>query len=109
MYKTPFGLRLRATEKTRERLMRQGENVIALRYVAVVLSGVLAAAGGAYLFNWQSSLFTRGMTAGTRIHRARGLDPRKMEAVPVLFACAVLRFYRSTLNPNAGRYQAPVR
>ncbi len=64
LYKTPFGLRLRATGENPAAADAAGINVNRLRYTAVVLSGILAAAGGAYLSIGQSSLFTRGMTAG---------------------------------------------
>ena len=64
LYKTPFGLRIRAAGENPEAADAAGVNVIKLRYIAVIMSGVLAAAGGAYLSIGQSSLFTRGMTAG---------------------------------------------
>src|SRR5437870_6661479 len=64
LYKTPFGLRLRAVGENPAAADAAGVSVPRLRYTAVVISGILAAAGGAYLSTGQSSLFTRGMTAG---------------------------------------------
>ena len=64
LFKTPFGLRLRATGENPAAADAAGVGVIKMRYTAVIISGILAAAGGAYLSIGQSSLFTRGMTAG---------------------------------------------
>ncbi|MCV4690812.1 ABC transporter permease, partial [Escherichia coli] len=64
LYKTPFGLRLRAVGENPEAADAAGISVNRLRYIAVILSGVLAAAGGAYLSIGQGSFFTKGMSAG---------------------------------------------
>ena len=87
IYKTPFGLRLRAAGENPAAADAAGVNVIGLRYVAVVLSGVLAAAGGAYLSIGQSSLFTKAMTAGRGYIALAALILAKWKPVPVLFAC----------------------
>jgi simple sugar transport system permease protein len=87
IYKTPFGLRLRAAGENPAAADAAGVNVIRLRYVAVVLSGVLAAAGGAYLSIGQSSLFTKAMTAGRGYIALAALILAKWKPVPVLFAC----------------------
>jgi ABC-type uncharacterized transport system permease subunit len=87
MYKTPFGLRLRATGENPAAADAAGVNVIRLRYTAVIISGILAAAGGAYLSIGQSSLFTRGMTAGRGYIALAALILAKWKPVPVLLAC----------------------
>jgi simple sugar transport system permease protein len=92
LYKTPFGLRIRAAGENPEAADAAGVNVITLRYVAVVISGVLAAAGGAYLSIGQSSLFTRGMTAGRGYIALAALILAKWRPIPVLFACLFFGF-----------------
>jgi simple sugar transport system permease protein len=92
LYKTPFGLRIRAVGENPEAADAAGVSVIRLRYIAVVLSGILAAAGGAYLSIGQSSLFTRGMTAGRGYIALAALILAKWRPVPVLFACLFFGF-----------------
>jgi len=92
LYRTPVGLRLRAAGENPAAADAAGVNVIRLRYVAVILSGVLAAAGGAYLSIGQSSLFTRSMTAGRGYIALAALILAKWKPVPVLFACLFFGF-----------------
>ena len=92
LYKTPFGLRIRAAGENPEAADAAGVNVIRLRYIAVVISGILAAAGGAYLSIGQSSLFTRGMTAGRGYIALAALILAKWKPIPVLFSCLFFGF-----------------
>ena len=92
LYKTPFGLRIRAVGENPEAADAAGVNVIRLRYIAVILSGVLAAAGGAYLSIGQSSLFTRGMTAGRGYIALAALILAKWKPIPVLLSCLFFGF-----------------
>ena len=92
LYQTPFGLRLRATGENPEAADAAGVNVLRLRYVAVAISGILAAAGGAYLSIGQSSLFTRNMTAGRGFIALAALILAKWRPVPVMLACLFFGF-----------------
>lgn len=92
LYKTPFGLRLRATGENPAAADAAGVGVVQLRYIAVILSGVLAAAGGAYLSTGQSSLFTRNMTAGRGFIALAALILAKWRPWQTLFACLFFGF-----------------
>jgi len=101
MYKTPFGLRLRAVGENPAAADAAGVKVIGLRYTAVIISGILAAAGGAYLSTGQSSLFTRGMTAGRGFIALAALILAKWKPVPVLLACLFFGFTEALTIPLA--------
>ncbi|NNE65798.1 MAG: ABC transporter permease [Pyrinomonadaceae bacterium] len=92
LYKTPFGLRLRAVGENPEAADAAGVKVLAMRYTGVIMSGVLAAAGGAYLAIGQSSFFTRGMSAGKGFIALAALILAKWRPVPVLLACLFFGF-----------------
>jgi simple sugar transport system permease protein len=64
MFKTPIGLRIRSVGEHPRAADTVGINVYAIRYGAVVLSGMLAAAGGAYLTIGFVGSFNEGTTAG---------------------------------------------
>lgn len=107
LYKTPFGLRLRATGENPEAADAAGVNVIRLRYIAVIISGLLAAAGGAYLSIGQSSLFTKQMTAGRGFIALAALILAKWKPVPVLIACLFFGFMEALTIQIQGVVKLP--
>jgi ABC-type uncharacterized transport system permease subunit len=64
LFRTPWGLRLRSVGEHPRAADTVGINVYGVRYGAVVLSGMLAALGGAYLSMGQVHSFNQNMTVG---------------------------------------------
>ena len=64
MYKTPVGLKIRATGENPKAVDTLGGNVTLIRYLCLMVSGALAGLGGAALSIGQMGQFMENITAG---------------------------------------------
>jgi simple sugar transport system permease protein len=92
IYRTPFGLRLRAAGEHPDAAESVGVSVKRVRYVAVAISGMLAGLGGVYLALDQHQ-FTDQMTAGRGFIALSAVifgrwDPVRAALACLLFAAA---------------------
>jgi general nucleoside transport system permease protein len=107
LYKTPFGLRLRSVGENPEAADAAGVRVSRIRYSGVLIAGLLAGMGGAYLSIGQSSLFTRNMTAGRGYIALAALIFGKWRPVQTLLACLLFGFTEAVSIQMQGVFKLP--
>ena len=107
MYRTPFGLRLRSVGEKPEAADAAGVSVNRIRYSGVLIAGVLASIGGAYLSIGQSSLFTRNMTAGRGFIALAALIFGKWRPIQTMLACLLFGFTEAISIQMQGAVKLP--
>ena len=101
IFKTAFGLRLRAVGEKPEAVDTAGISVSGLRYRAVIIAGILCGIAGAYLSIAHGAGFGREMTAGKGYIALAALVFGNWRPVPALAACLMFGF----LDAVAARLQ----
>ncbi|MGB3390302.1 MAG: ABC transporter permease [Pseudaminobacter sp.] len=92
LFRTRFGLRLRAVGENPAAVDTAGISVACLRYRAVICTGILTGAAGAYLSVAQNAGFVKDMTAGKGFIALAALIFAKWKPVPAMFACLLFGF-----------------
>jgi len=92
VFKTRFGLRLRAAGENPHAVDTAGISVAWLRYRALICAGVLTGIAGAYLSTAHSAGFVPNMSAGKGYIALAALIFGKWKPVPVLFGCLLFGF-----------------
>lgn len=92
LYRTRFGLRLRATGENPAMVDAAGVSVIGMRYAALGLNGVLCAMAGSYLVLAQNPSFIPNMTAGRGYMALAAMIFGKWHPVGALLACLLFGF-----------------
>jgi simple sugar transport system permease protein len=108
LYRTRFGLRLRAAGESPEAAEAAGVSVIRVRYLALALSGALAGIGGAYLSTGESSLFSRNMSAGRGFIALAALVFGRWRPLPTMLACLLFGAAEALSIQMQGAVAVPV-
>jgi general nucleoside transport system permease protein len=92
LFRTRFGLRLRAVGENPKAVDTAGISVVKLRYQAVIITGLLCGLAGAYFSIAQGSGFGNNMTAGKGYIALAALIFAKWKPVPAMFTCLLFGF-----------------
>jgi general nucleoside transport system permease protein len=92
LYRTRFGLRLRAAGENPAMVDAAGVSVLRLRYQALALNGVLSALAGAYLVLALAPAFAPHMTAGRGYMALAAMIFGKWHPVGAFAACLLFGF-----------------
>lgn len=92
LFRTRFGLRLRAVGENPQMVDAAGVSVMRLRYAALTLNGVLCGLAGSYLVLAQSANFSPNMTAGRGFMALAALIFGRWYPVGALWACLLFGF-----------------
>ena len=103
LYRTRFGLRLRAVGENPGAVDTAGISVTWLRYRAVICAGILCGFSGTYLAIAQSAAFIKDMSAGKGYIALAALIFAKWKPVPVMFACLLFGFLDAFANFMQGK------
>jgi len=101
LYRTRFGLRLRAVGEAPEAVDTAGVSVVGLRFAAVAICGILCGIAGAYLSTALQAGFVKEMTAGRGFIALAALIFAKWRPWHAMWACLLFGF----LQAVALRYQ----
>lgn len=107
LYRTPYGLRLRATGEHPGAAASMGVNVRRMRYSAVILSGVLAGSAGVFMSIGNLSAYTRNMSAGMGFIALAALIFGQWKPLGVLGATVLFGFLQALSLTLDGRNILP--
>jgi simple sugar transport system permease protein len=112
LYRTRFGLRLRAVGENPAAVDTAGVSVVGLRYAAVAICGVLCGIAGAYLATALQAGFVKDMTAGRGFIALAALIFAKWRPWHALYACLLFGFLQAIAlryqNIDLGAFVVPV-
>lgn len=95
LYRTPWGLRIRASGENPSAVVSAGLDPLALRTYAVVISGALAGLGGAFLSIGELNLYSDGMTAGRGFIALAAVIFGRWHPLGATAACVVFGFFEA--------------
>jgi general nucleoside transport system permease protein len=95
LYRTRYGLRLRAVGENPAAVDTAGVSVIGLRFSAVMITGVLCGLAGAYMATALQANFLKDMTAGRGYIALAALIFAKWRPVAAMWACLLFGFFQA--------------
>ena len=95
LFRTRFGLRLRAVGENPQMVDAAGVSVTGLRYAALTMNGILSGLAGSYLVLAQSASFSQNMTAGRGFMALAAMIFGRWHPVKALWACLLFGFLDS--------------
>jgi simple sugar transport system permease protein len=98
MYRTRFGLRLRAVGENPAAVDTAGVSVVGMRFAAVAITGVLCGLAGAYMATALQAGFGKEMTAGRGYIALAALIFAKWRPVAAMWACLLFGFFQALSN-----------
>jgi len=102
LFRTRFGLRLRAVGENPAAVDTAGISVIGLRYAAVAICGILCGMAGAYLATGLQAGFVKDMSSGRGFIALAALIFAKWRPWYALWACLLFGFLQAlALRPDA--------
>ncbi len=102
IFRTRFGLRLRAVGENPAAVDTAGISVTQLRYSGVIICGIFAGLAGAYLSIAQSANFSPNMSAGRGFIALAALIFAKWNPIGALGACLLFGFLEALAIPLQG-------
>lgn len=101
LFRTRFGLRLRAVGENPAAVDTAGVSVVGLRFAAVAITGILCGLAGAYMATALQAGFGREMTAGRGYIALAALIFAKWRPVAAMWACLLFGFFQAlALRPD---------
>ena len=98
LYKTPTGLRMRAVGENPNAASSVGQNVIKIRFLAIVLCGLMTGLGGMYLSMGYLTMFVRDMTAGRGFIALAACSMGQATPVGALLSSMIFAFFDGLSN-----------
>ena len=92
LYKTPLGLRMRAAASS------VGQDVVKIRFIAIIICGVLTGLGGMYLSMGYLDMFVRDMVAGRGFIALAACSMGQSTPVGALISSLVFAFFDGLSN-----------
>ena len=98
LYKTPLGLRMRAVGENPNAASSVGQDVVKVRFIAIIICGVLTGLGGMYLSMGYLDMFVRDMVAGRGFIALAACSMGQSTPVGALISSLVFAFFDGLSN-----------